>query len=60
MHIECPDTFSEILRSMPTEQDIDTRKNYSQCNSFNTGPAEFDRGLSWNYFHNSDSYLDWN
>ncbi len=61
MHMECPDTFSEILRSMPTEQDIDAlQRHYAQRNSFNIGPAEFDTGLSWTDFHNSDPYQDWN
>ena len=61
MHMECPDTFSDILKNMPTDKDIDAlQKHYSQVRTNNICPAEYDTGLSWNDLHTSDLYSEWN
>ena len=57
MHTECPKSYSEILRSMPTDDDIDLLyKLYAINPKDQNGPVEWGEGLVWNELHNSTPY----
>ncbi len=60
MHMECPDSYADILRNMPTEKDIDTLiRHCAHDSGFNIGPAQFDNGISWSDFHSSTPFNTW-
>ena len=57
MHTECPKSYSEILRSMPTDDDIDLLyKLYAINPKDQNGPVEWGEGLVWNELHHSTPY----
>lgn len=57
MHTECPKSFSEIRRSMPTDDDIDLlREIYAGNPAPSMDPVEWGNGLTWSEFHNSTAY----
>jgi len=56
-HTECPQTASEILRSMPTDKDIDLLyKTYASSPEITREPAEWGDGIVWNELHSSTPY----
>jgi len=57
MHTECPLAPSEILRSMPTDEDIDLLYElYSSHPSHDRDPVEWGDGLAWSEFHHETRY----
>jgi len=57
MHSECPKTASEILASMPTDDDIDILRNLYSGNPVpSMDPVEWGNGLTWSEFHHSTAY----
>lgn len=57
MHTECPKPFPEILRSMPTDDDIDLLSViYSGGQAPSMDPVEWGNGLTWSEFHHSTPY----
>jgi len=57
MHTECPKTPSEILASMPTDDDIDLLRNLYSGNPVpSMDPVEWGNGLTWSEFHHSTAY----
>ena len=57
MHTECPLSFAEILKVMPTNADIDIlEEQYSvKLHDFNE-PVKWGTGLVWNELHSPTSY----
>lgn len=57
MHTERPMPFSDIGRSMPTDDDIDLlREVYSGNPAPSMDPVEWGNGLTWSEFHHSTAY----
>lgn len=57
MHTECPKSAAEILRSMPTDEDIDLLYELYAINpKSTTGPVEWGEGIVWNELHRSTPY----
>lgn len=57
MHTECPKSPSEILRSMPTDDDIDLLYELHATHpSSDRDPAEWGDGLTWSEFHHETKY----
>jgi len=62
MHTECPLTPAELLKVLPTDDDIDYLYNtYAQILQPQDEPAPLGNGLVWSELHKSDPYrMDWN
>ena len=57
LHTECPKPPGEILRSMPTDNDIDLLYElYAAHSSNNRDPVEWGDGLTWSEFHHETRY----
>lgn len=57
MHTECPAPAPEILRSMPTDEDIDLLyKTYASSPLNTREPVEWGDGIVWNELHHSTPY----
>lgn len=57
MHTECPLPAKEILRSMPTDDDIDLlHRHYSADPIDGLEPVEWGTGISWSEFHSDTRY----
>lgn len=57
MHAECPASAPEILRSMPTDKDIDLLyETYASTPTSTREPVEWGDGIVWNELHNSTLY----
>ena len=57
MHTECPAAFSEILNTMPTDEDIELlRREYAVRPDELGRPARWGSGLVWNELHTSTPY----
>lgn len=57
MHTECPASASEILRSMPTDKDINLLyETYVSVPHSERDPVEWGDGVVWNELHNSTPY----
>ena len=57
MHAECPMTAAEILRSMPTDDDVDLLYGMYATNPKDAlEPDEWGDGLTWSEFHHSTLY----
>lgn len=57
MHTECPLPASEILRSMPTDDDIDSLYGlYVTHPPSDRDPVEWGDGLTWSEFHHETRY----
>lgn len=57
MHTECPKPAAEILRSMPTDADIDLLyRTYATGPVGTDGPAEWGDGLVWEELHHGTRY----
>ena len=57
LHTECPKSPGEILRSMPTDNDIDLLYElYAAHSSNNRDPVEWGDGLTWSEFHHETRY----
>lgn len=57
MHTECPKPPGEILRSMPTDDDIDLLYGLYAIHPSSDGePAEWGEGLAWSEFHHETGY----
>ncbi|MCL1798347.1 MAG: IS1249 family transposase [Eggerthellaceae bacterium] len=57
MHTECPKPPSEIVRSMPTDDDIDLLyETYATNPKEVLGPSEWGNGLAWEEFHHQTRY----
>lgn len=57
MHTECPLSASEILKSMPTDKDIDfLYDQYAPASNKGNEPVEWGDGLVWSELHHSTPY----
>ena len=57
MHTECPLSTSEILKRMPTDNDIDIlNSQYATCKSQSVIPDEWGTGIQWSDFHAETPY----
>jgi hypothetical protein len=57
MHTECPLSASEILKSMPTDEDIDfLYDQYAPVPNKGNKPVEWGDGLVWRELHHSTPY----
>lgn len=57
MHTECPKSYTEMLRSMPTDDDIDLLYElYATNPKAQYGPVEWGDGLVWNELHSATPY----
>jgi hypothetical protein len=57
MHTECPKTPSEMLGSMPTDDDIDLLyETYATNPKESDGPPEWGDGLVWEELHHKTRY----
>lgn len=57
MHAESPKGAAEIIRSMPTDDDIDLlREVYCGNPAPSMDPVEWGNGLTWSEFHHSTAY----
>lgn len=57
MHTECPKTMSEILETMPTDDDIDLLyERYATAPKDMDEPAQWGDGLVWEEFHHKTRY----
>lgn len=57
MHTESPKNLTEILESMPTDDDMDLlREIYSGNPVPSMDPVEWGNGLTWSEFHHSTAY----
>lgn len=57
MHTEAPKAASEILASMPTDEDVDLLRGlYSGTPAPSMDPIEWGNGLTWSEFHHSTAY----
>jgi len=61
LHTECPKSPAELLKTMPTDDDIDFLfRTYSPGEQPQDGPARWGDGLVWSELHHSDPYRrDW-
>ena len=58
MHTECPLPASEILRTMPTDDEMEGcfRIASAKRGRDDGAPAEYGTGVDWNEFHMSTEY----
>jgi hypothetical protein len=57
MHTECPKSAREILRTMPTDEDIDMLyETYGVKINDDDGPAKWGDGLVWEELHHKTRY----
>lgn len=57
MHTECPLSASEILKSMPTDEDIDfLYDQYAVAPNKDNEPVEWGDGVTWSEFHHQTRY----
>lgn len=57
MDTECPETAAEILRSMPTDDDMDLLTElYGVRSEDSDGPTEWGSGLVWSELHHQTRY----
>jgi hypothetical protein len=60
MHTECPLTPAEILKTMPTDADIDRLYRNSGQGREPDGPQRWGDGIAWSELHQSGLYrMDW-
>ena len=60
MHTECPASLAELLKTMPTDKDIDQLYRSSTQTKEQDGPQRWGDGIMWSEFHNSGPYhTDW-
>ena len=57
MHTECPKPAAEILRTMPTDEDIDLLYELYAANPMEAdGPVEWGDRAVWNEMHHGTPY----
>ena len=57
MHTEMPKSYAEILKTMPTDDDIEILKSEYSIKSDDIGrPQKWGEGLVWNEFHTKTPY----
>ena len=57
MHTECPLSYAQILKTMPTDEDIDLLyETYKNTPSSGREPVEWGEGVVWNELHHKTEY----
>ena len=58
MHTECPLSYAQILKTMPTDEDIDLLyETYKNTPSSGREPVEWGEGVVWNELHHKTELL---
>ena len=57
MHTEYPSSYAQILKTMPTDKDIDVLyETYKSTPSSGREPVEWGEGVVWNELHHKTEY----